>query len=164
MEKREIFNISLLIGVKLHIHLFRFFFFFFFFSLSSANLTCQVRISRNISESPFDFDTTRLDCMLIRGCFSYIRVFFLSTGLLYSFGFLYMVDYSISSLRTFYICRGRRFVTIPANVKKNKKTYNKLCYKQINVYFIFMSIKKFRKAYKKQTLKNHIVFLFYLLH
>ena len=30
-----------------------------------------------------------------------------------------MVDYSISSLRTFYICRGRRFVTIPANIKKN---------------------------------------------
>ena len=28
-----------------------------------------------------------------------------------------MVDYSISSLRTFYICRDGRFLTIPANIK-----------------------------------------------
>ena len=35
----------------------------------------------------------------------------------YSFGFLHMVDYSISSLRTFYTYRDRRFVTIPANIK-----------------------------------------------
>ena len=35
----------------------------------------------------------------------------------YSFGFLYMVDYSISSLRTFYICRDHRFVTIPESIK-----------------------------------------------
>ena len=29
---------------------------------------------------------------------------------------------------------------------KYKKSYNKLCYKQINVYFIFISIKKLHKA------------------
>ena len=28
-----------------------------------------------------------------------------------------MVDYLISSLKTFYICRDRQFVTIPANIK-----------------------------------------------
>ena len=27
-----------------------------------------------------------------------------------------------------------------------KPAYNKLCYEQINIYFIFISIKKFRKA------------------
>ena len=34
-------------------------------------------------------------------------------------GVLHMGACSISSLRTFYICRVRRFVTIPANIKKN---------------------------------------------
>ena len=32
------------------------------------------------------------------------------------------------------------------NPGKYKKSYYKLCYKQINVYFIFISIKKFHKA------------------
>ena len=45
---------------------------------------------------------------------------------LYSFGFLHMGACSISSKRTFYICRGGRFVTIPANIKKS---HYKLCYK-----------------------------------
>ena len=40
----------------------------------------------------------------------------------------------MSSLRTFYICRDRRFVTIPANIKKSDY---KLCYKQINVFLLF---------------------------
>ena len=30
--------------------------------------------------------------------------------------------------------------------KYKKKSYNNLCYKQINVYIIFISIKKFHKA------------------
>ena len=56
-----------------------------------------------------------------------------------------MVEYSISSKRIFfYICRDRRCV--PANIKKS---YCKLCYEQINVYFISISIKKFHKAYIK---------------
>ena len=50
---------------------------------------------------------------------------------------------SISSLRTFCICRGPRFVTIPANIKKS---YYKLCCKQINVYFIFIINKIIIKA------------------
>ena len=36
--------------------------------LNSANLICQVRISRSVSEGPFDFEITRVDCM----CFSVI--------------------------------------------------------------------------------------------
>ena len=60
-----------------------------------------------------------------------------------SFGVLHMGACSISSLRTFCFCRDRRFVTILANIKKS---YYKLCCKQINVYFIFISINKFHKA------------------
>ena len=67
--------------------------------------------------------------------------------------FLHMEACSISLLWTFYICWDRRFVTIPANIKtddpgkyKKKTTYYKLCYKQIKVYFIFISIKNFHKA------------------
>ena len=56
----------------------------------------------------------------------------------YSFGFLYVVDYSISSLRTFYICRDRRFVTIPANIKKNLIT-NWVINRLMSISFSFQS-------------------------
>ena len=93
-------------------------------------------------------DGEREDCDIQRcsklNCFAFCMCYFLLlTGSYYSFGFLHMVDYSISSLKTFYICQDRRFVTIPANIKKS---YNKLCYKQIKIYCIFISIKKFHKA------------------
>ena len=56
---------------------------------------------------------------------------------------LYMGDYSISSLRTFlYLPRS----SVCDNPGKYKKSDNKLCYKQINVYFMFISIKQFHKA------------------
>ena len=55
-----------------------------------------------------------------------------------------MVDYSIRSLRTFLYLPGSSLCDDPGKYKK--KSYNKLGYKQINVYFIFISIKKFHKA------------------
>ena len=60
-----------------------------------------------------------------------------------------MGAYSISSLRTFYICRDRRFVTVPANIKNliTDCVINRLMF-----FFIFTSIKKFHKAKLKQTL------------
>ena len=54
-----------------------------------------------------------------------------------------MVDYSISSLRTFSYLPGSSLCDDPG---KYKKSYNKLGYKQINVYIFVISIKKFHKA------------------
>ena len=54
-----------------------------------------------------------------------------------------MVDYSISSLRTFYICRDRRFVTIPANIKiilfqsRNFIKLNRSKFLRITLLFFF---------------------------
>ena len=59
---------------------------------------------------------------------------------------------SISSLRTFYIWRDRRFVMIPANIKNLITNL----YKQINVYFIFISIKKFRFVTIPTNIENLI--------
>ena len=52
-----------------------------------------------------------------------------------------MVDYSISLLKTLYL-PGSSLCDDPGKYIK----YNKLGYKQINVYFIFISIKTFHKA------------------
>ena len=57
--------------------------------------------------------------------------------------FLHMVDYSISLLRTFLYLP---WSSVCDDTGKYKKSYSKLCYKQINVYFISISIKKFHKA------------------
>ena len=50
-----------------------------------------------------------------------------------------MVEYSISSLPGSSVCDD------PGKYIK-KKSYNKRCYKQIIVYFVFISIKKCHKA------------------
>ena len=50
-----------------------------------------------------------------------------------------MVGYSISSLRTlFYICRDRRCVTIPVNIKQNLVT-NCVINRLISILFSFQS-------------------------
>ena len=59
-------------------------------------------------------------------------------------GFSHMVDYSISLLRTFFLYLPGSSVC--NDLGKCNKSYNKLCYKQINVYFIFISIKNFHKT------------------
>ena len=54
-----------------------------------------------------------------------------------------MAACSISSLRTFLYLPGSSVCEDPG---KYKISYYKLCYKQINVYFILFSIKKLHKA------------------
>ena len=78
------------------------------------------------------------------GTSSQIIISFLLTGARNSFGFLLIGACSISSLRTFYICRDRRFVTIPANIK-NLIT-NCVINILMSIIYIFISIKKFHKA------------------
>ena len=56
-----------------------------------------------------------------------------------------MVDYSISSSEDFL------YLSVCDDPGKYKKSYNKLSYKQINVYLIFISIKKFHKANIKES-------------
>ena len=58
----NIFNISLNSGVKLHIHLWNVVVRFIFSSILQIWYV-KVRISRSISESPLDFEITRIDCM-----------------------------------------------------------------------------------------------------
>ena len=57
--------------------------------------------------------------------------------------FISMGACSISSLRTFLYLPGSSVCDDPG---KYKKSYYKLCCKQINVYFIFISIKQFHKT------------------
>ena len=48
-----------------------------------------------------------------------------------------MVDYSIKSLRTFYICRDRRFVMIPTNIKDLIKKTVKNCVLNRLMFILF---------------------------
>ena len=63
-----------------------------------------------------------------------------------------MVDYSISSLRTFYICRDRRCVTIPANIKNliTKWVINR----SMSILFSFQS-RNFIKLNKSKIKESH---------
>ena len=55
-----------------------------------------------------------------------------------------MVDYSNGSLRTFFYLPGSS--VFDDHGKYIYKSYYNLCLKQINIHFIFISIKKFLKA------------------
>ena len=59
----NIFNISLTSGVKLHIHLLNVVVRIIFSSILQI-WHVEVRISRSISESPLEFEITRVDCIL----------------------------------------------------------------------------------------------------
>ena len=59
----EYFNISLTSGVNLHIHLWNVVVQFIFSSILQIYFV-ELRISRSISESPFDFEITRVDWTL----------------------------------------------------------------------------------------------------
>ena len=58
------FNISLTSGVKLHIHLLNVVVRFIFSSLPQ-HWYVEVRISRSVSESPLEFEITKVDCICI---------------------------------------------------------------------------------------------------
>ena len=72
-----------------------------------------------------------------------------------------MVEYLISSQRIYYICRDRRCVTSPANIK-NLIT-NCVINRLMSILFSFL-LKNFIKLNKNHILKNHIIVVFYLLH
>ena len=59
---RNIFNISLTSGVKLHIHLWNVVVRYIFSSVLQI-WYAEVRIPRSISESTLDFEITRIDCI-----------------------------------------------------------------------------------------------------
>ena len=61
----NIFNMFLSSRVKLHIHLLNVFVRFIVFLTSATLIYFEVRIFRNVSESPLEFEMTRVDGILI---------------------------------------------------------------------------------------------------
>ena len=68
-----------------------------------------------------------------------------------------MGDYSTSSLRAFYICRDRRFVTIPANI--NILITNCVINRLMSILFSFQS-RNFIKLNKSKPKRITLLFFF----